>query len=470
MSNSTDYSLRLSLIVLDAVRMFKNVHTEYSGTDLNGHPYSIQDIEDSIVQYVLSLPTNVYSSKYIKGGYRNGDYFYIDSSGTLSSSEVDIVTQLELYRLFLECNVPWDINSNIKSLMSYEFKGFQSTFLMPNKVKASDILLSDTSLTIDPAILYFHLLSTYPDRFLDAEKTKKNIMLALESIKSTEGYYKYDYSLGGYTYSSNQYLESYLDGFIRQTPRTMWFDEITLFRGSNTHNLSVINQSSGKALSRVEYSIERVDTTLDPTKVVDICSDIYATQESVSESIQQVEDTTNQTLEGITNDVNNIGNNVDNMSGSLSTVEKDINDLKSKTTSQSIINTCIGTFYTKSEVDSIKDDTYVYVNQHITAASQQMEALSDKDKTLEDKIKALEGQTGGDSSQDVTALQTKVTALETEVATLKTTLQNNASTISTLDSKVTSLTTTIQEQAALIATLQQTIVSIQDRLTALEGE
>ena len=358
------------------------MHDSYSDKDLNGVAFDIIDMRDTIVNKVKELAPSISDTKYLKGGIKDSTYVYINTDNTLSSSEIDIVNQLELYRLLLTCGVSLDYNSKVKSMMSYEFQGFNSTYLMPNRVKSNDYLLTDTILSVEPCFLYFNLLKMYPTQFKDANLICEDILKSLMSLKSNEGFYKYDYSVGGYVYSSSQYLESYLHGFPYKSSRMLTFSEISLSKGRNASDVNIITPTNGESISRVEFTVKRVDTSLNPDDIKDIVSDSYVSKDSFNTTISNINQEIDKVEQSVSKD-------------SIQNVSKEIH-------------------YTKQETDSKFDDSYVYINTHIQTYETETNQTQAVITELQSKVQSLET-----NQSVITELQSKVQSLETTIAELR---------------------------------------------------
>lgn len=366
LDNSNEYSLLLSLYVLDSINLYMLRHSSYIGVDNNGLNFNIITIKSNIISYVQTHYSKIVENKYLRGGILNAstvELGYLDDNNRYSVSNLCINTQLELIRLMLECNCSDGLDTKLKDIMSFEFPEFPNSFIMPSIVRYNDYMPSDSRLIIDTMFLYFKLLKTYPSVFSKAQLIQDNIVKSISNLKTSTGYYKYDYATGGYIYSSNQYLDSIIDDFSYEKPRSISFESIILCAGeADSDNINVINSTNGDVISKVEYSVKRVDLTLDEVEINSIVDKTFATKDSL----------------------NIISSNLN----------KEVDSLKKALSDDVLIARLKTTFYDIPEVDTLIAnmlvDAKAYVDSEITKVNTSITTINNTLKTLDDRLKILE--------------------------------------------------------------------------------
>lgn len=274
MEGYSENSLLLSLYVLDMCNIYIPRFGNYTGEG-----FDLETIKASIINYVDTNYSNLFDGKFIKGAIKLNElseatYGYLNGANNYSTSELSLIYQLELCRLLIMSNKYSDIQTICDSIFKYDL--FSKSYLIPAEIKSTGVATSSSSISVAPALLYFRLLQFNQSIFTNPLDTMSNIITSINTFKTDRGFYKFDYSLDNGIYSSNQYLDKFIDGYDYLKPRDISFKVIALCEGELNDGSNLIpDNSNSDIFNKIESTINRVDLTVDSDSILAIVSTEY---------------------------------------------------------------------------------------------------------------------------------------------------------------------------------------------------
>lgn len=274
MEGYSENSLLLSLYVLDMCNIYIPRFGNYTGEG-----FDLETIKASIINYVDTNYSNLFDGKFIKGAIKLNElseatYGYLNGANNYSTSELSLIYQLELCRLLIMSNKYSDIQTICDSIFKYDL--FSKSYLIPAEIKSTGVATSSSSISVAPALLYFRLLQSNQSIFTNPLDTMNNIITSINTFKTDRGFYKFDYSLDNGIYSSNQYLDKFIDGYDYLKPRDISFKVIALCEGELKDGSNLIpDNSNSDIFNKIESTINRVDLTVDSDSILAIVSTEY---------------------------------------------------------------------------------------------------------------------------------------------------------------------------------------------------